>query len=66
MPASPSFPEPRSVRVYILRLRREPDGALAGQITDPSTMRRWAFRGFEELRQLLETMEPETPPDPTA
>ncbi len=54
-------PEPstelHSVRVYVLRLRRDPEGEILGQVMDPATMQRWTFRGFEELRQILEGTE---------
>lgn len=52
----------RRVRIYVVRLLQDDEGIFYGQVTEPATMRRWAFRGFEQLRRILEGREPEDPP----
>ncbi|MCS6964573.1 hypothetical protein [Thermoflexus sp.] len=57
MTISEPSPRPHGVRVYILRLRYEPDGRMHGHLTDPVSMRRWTFEEFEGLRKILEEIE---------
>ncbi|MCS7252278.1 MAG: hypothetical protein NZ572_07655 [Thermoflexus sp.] len=59
MTISESSPRPQGVRVYVLRLRYEPDGRMRGHLTDPVSMRRWAFEEFEGLRKILKEIEDE-------
>lgn len=57
-------PTMRNVRVYVIRLVRNAEGEIQGQVTEPATMRRWVFQGFAELRRILEQEIRTATPDP--
>ncbi|WP_322802507.1 hypothetical protein [Thermoflexus sp.] len=46
-------PQRRIVRIYVVQLFQEPDGALYGRVTEPATMRQWIFRDLGDLPRIL-------------
>ncbi|GBD08105.1 hypothetical protein HRbin22_00337 [Candidatus Thermoflexus japonica] len=46
-------PHRRVMRIYVVQLFQEPDGALHGRVTDPATMRQWVFRDLGDLPRIL-------------
>ncbi|QWK10942.1 MAG: hypothetical protein KNN16_01400 [Thermoflexus hugenholtzii] len=43
----------RLVRVYVVQVFQDPDGAVYGRVTEPATMRQWVFRNLADLPRIL-------------
>lgn len=43
----------RLVRVYVVQVFQDPDGAVYGRVTEPATMRQWVFRDLADLPRIL-------------